>query len=202
MPIKNRRTIFIRRQNICLCGGGAFPGAEARYFWWGGSAFCVTAPGGYIIMASNGRDFPAKVCPMAFSKCRRPRKGRNIAPGGQVFCLPSGAITYHQLRFILTAPSQGSWKCSVSTECEMTLSGKYKCTSAEKRMPLSPEKRKNWKCPAYAELRMPHLSIPHNARVPGTTSVISGTLRHYWLNKSGSDLLSHLVGQYHRRARA
>ena len=62
--------------------------------------------------------------------------------------------------------------------------------SAEKNgMPRSPRKR------------MPRLR-PHNARVPGTTSVISGTPGHYWLNKSGSDLLSHLVGQYHRRARA
>ena len=123
-------------------------------------------------MPSNGRDFPGKVCPMAFSNCRRPRKGRNIAPGGLVFCLPSGAITYHQLRFILTAPSQGSWKCSVSAECEMTLSGKYKCHAyAEKNgMPRSPRKR------------MP-LPPPRNARVPGTTYVISGTPGHCWLNK-------------------
>ena len=41
---------------------------------------------------------------------------------------------------------------------------------------------------------MPRLRRPRNARVPGTTSVISGTPGHYWLNKSGSDLLSHLVG--------
>ena len=31
-------------------------------------------------------------------------------------------------------------------------------------------------------------AAPHNARVPGTTSVISGTPGHYWLHKSGSDL--------------
>ena len=142
-------------------------------------------------MPSNGRDFPAKVRPMAFSNCRRPRKDSNITPGGLVFCLPSGAVTYHRPRFILMAPSQGSWKCTASTECEMTLSGKYKCPAyAEKDgMPRSPRKR------------MPRLR-PRNARVPGTTSVISGTPGHCWLNKSGSDLLSHLVGQYHRRARA
>ena len=92
-------------------------------------------------MPSNGRDFPGKVRPMAFSKCRRPRKGRNIAPGGQGFCIPSGAATYHRARFILMAPSQWNWKCTASEECEMTLSGKYKCTSAEKRIPLPPPKR-------------------------------------------------------------
>ena len=90
-------------------------------------------------MPSNGRDFPGKVCPTAFSKCRRPRKDSNIAPGGQVFCLPSAAVTYHRPRFILMAPSQGSWKCTVSGEFEMTLSGKYKCpASADKRMPPPP----------------------------------------------------------------
>lgn len=31
---------------------------------------------------STGRDFSAKVCPMAFSKCHRPRKHNKIAPGG------------------------------------------------------------------------------------------------------------------------
>ena len=106
-------------------------------------------------MASTGRDFPGKVRPMAFSNCRRPRKNSNITPGGQVFCLPTAAVTYHQLRFILMAPSQGNVICTVSGECEMTLSGKYKCpASAEKNAITSP---------------------PRNARVPGTTSVISGT---------------------------
>ena len=75
-------------------------------------------------MASTGRDFPGKVRPMAFSNCRRPRKNSNITPGGQVFCLPTAAVTYHRPRFILMAPSQGNWKCTVSGECEMTISGK------------------------------------------------------------------------------
>ena len=150
-------------------------------------------------MPPDDRDFPRKVRPTAFSKCRRPRKDSNIAPGGQGFCIPPGAVTYHQLRFILMAPSQWNWKCTASEECEMTLSGKYKCTSAEKRIPLPPPRRTG--CPGPCGRVCP-ASSPRNARVPGTTSVISGTLRHYWLNKSGSDLLSHLVGQYHRRARA
>ena len=145
-------------------------------------------------MPSIGRDFPRKVRPTAFSNCRRPRKGRNIAPGGQGFCIPSGAATYHRARFILMAPSQWNWKCTASEECEMTLSGKYKCTSAEKRIPLPPPKRTGCPDPRGKEC---HYLPPRNARVPGTTSVISGTHGH-----CGSDLLSHLVGQYHRRARA
>ena len=43
-------------------------------------------------MASTGRDFPAKVWPMAFSKCRRARKSRKTAPGGQHFKAPPGAL--------------------------------------------------------------------------------------------------------------
>ena len=42
-------------------------------------------------MASNGRDFPTKVWPMAFSKCRRARKNRKSAPGGTQKCCPLGA---------------------------------------------------------------------------------------------------------------
>ena len=43
-------------------------------------------------MASTGRDFPAKVWPMAFSKCRRARKSRKTAPGVQHFKAPPGAL--------------------------------------------------------------------------------------------------------------
>ena len=178
MPSNGRGNLFLRRRRGILCD-------RARWIYK---------------MASTGRDFPGKVCPMAFSKCRRPRKDSNIAPGGQGFCIPSGAATYHRARFILMAPSQWNWKCTASEECEMTLSGKYKCTSAEKRIPLPPPKRTG--CPDPRRKECHYLLRPRNARVPGTTSVISGTPGHYWLNKSGSDLLSHLVGQYHRRARA
>ena len=109
-------------------------------------------------MPSIGRDFPRKVRPTAFSNCRRARKDSNIAPGGQGFCIPSGAATYHRARFILMAPSQWNWKCTASEECEMTLSGKYKCTSAEKRIPLPPPKRtgcpdpRGRGCPASAPI--------------------------------------------------
>ena len=43
-------------------------------------------------MASAGRDFPAKVWPLAFSKCRRARKFRESAPGGQHFVSPPAAL--------------------------------------------------------------------------------------------------------------
>ena len=109
LPSIGRGNLFLRRRRGILCD-------RARWIYK---------------MASTGRDFPGKVCPMAFSKCRRPRKDSNIAPGGQGFCLPPGAITYHQLRFILMAPSQWNWKCTASEECEMTLSGKYKCPASE-----------------------------------------------------------------------
>ena len=42
--------------------------------------------------ASDGHDFPAKVWPMAFSKCRRARKTHKTAPGGQHFGSPTGAL--------------------------------------------------------------------------------------------------------------
>ena len=43
-------------------------------------------------MVSNGRDFPAKVWPMAFSNCRRARKSRKSAPDGQHFKAPTAAL--------------------------------------------------------------------------------------------------------------
>ena len=91
-------------------GGGAFPGVKDRAFCNSrGCAFPGAEAGHSVIaeamhffrrgrwiykMSSDGRDFAGKVRQMAFSKCRRPRKDRNIAPGGQVFCIPPGAITY------------------------------------------------------------------------------------------------------------
>ena len=50
-------------------------------------------------MASDGRDFPAKVWPMAFWKCRRARKSHKTAPDGQhfgtlVFLLHEKIIAY------------------------------------------------------------------------------------------------------------
>ena len=41
---------------------------------------------------STGRDFSAKVCPMAFSKCHRPRKNNKIAPVG-------AQNAFHRARF-------------------------------------------------------------------------------------------------------
>ena len=58
-------------------------GAEAVHFLRHGRWICE--------MVSDGRDFPAKVCPMAFSKCRRPRKPCETAPGGIPKYLPPAA---------------------------------------------------------------------------------------------------------------
>ena len=53
-------------------------------FRWCGRWICKTV--------SDGRDFPAKVWPMVFSKCRRARFPRKTAPGGAKKCCPPGAV--------------------------------------------------------------------------------------------------------------
>ena len=52
-------------------------------------------------MASDGRDFPAKVWPLALSKCRRARKPRKSAPGGAPKCCPPGALQNDRVGKIL-----------------------------------------------------------------------------------------------------
>ena len=72
--------------------GSAFPGAEAGHSVIAEAMHFFRRARWIYKMSSDGRDFPGKVRQMAFSKCRRPRKDRNIAPGGQVFCIPPGAV--------------------------------------------------------------------------------------------------------------
>ena len=151
---------------------GVFHEAEAGHFRSEAMHF-FRAPGGYIKCLPTAAISPEKCARWHFQNADGREKTAKPHPVDRGFA-------FHRARQLIIGRGNLS---SAAVHFDGTVSGELKMYRLRGK-------------------ECHYLLRPRNARVPGTTSVISGTPGHCWLNKSGSDLLSHLVGQYHRRARA